>query len=65
MLDETIDSIGTLANSPLKINFSQNFQIICLLGQGTFSKVYKVLRIADRKMYAMKKIAMKFLTKHQ
>ena len=33
-----------------------NFEIICKLGAGGFSKVYKVRRKIDDKIYALKKV---------
>lgn len=36
----------------------QNFEIINTLGEGTYSTVYKVKRLTDQKLYAMKKVKM-------
>jgi NIMA (never in mitosis gene a)-related kinase len=38
-----------------------DFQIICKLGEGSFSNVYKVKRISDGEIYAMKKVKMGLL----
>ena len=38
-------------NSSLK-----DFKIISLLGSGSFSNVYKVIRTDDQKIYALKKV---------
>jgi len=39
-----------------------NFEIIKEIGDGTFSKVFKVLRKADKVVYAMKRVKMASLT---
>jgi NIMA (never in mitosis gene a)-related kinase len=36
----------------------QNFQILQKLGEGAFSTVYKVKRLSDNEIYAMKKVKM-------
>mmetsp|Transcript_1265 Transcript_1265/g.1308 ORF Transcript_1265/g.1308 Transcript_1265/m.1308 type:complete len:105 (+) Transcript_1265:48-362(+) len=33
-----------------------NFKIICKLGEGAYSSVYKVIRVVDKKEYALKKV---------
>jgi len=33
-----------------------NFEVLEELGKGAYSKVYKVQRITDRKIYALKKV---------
>ena len=41
----------------------ENFEIISKLGSGGFSKVYKVKRIIDNQIYALKKSTnIKFIT---
>lgn len=55
-MDETVSSFGTFA-SPIKSNSRLNdFKILGKLGEGSFSIVYKVLRLLDNKVYAMKKV---------
>lgn len=39
----------------------KDFEIISKLGEGSFSMVYKVRRISDDKLYAMKKVKMSLL----
>ena len=34
----------------------EDFQIISKLGEGAYSTVYKVMRIVDKKIYALKKV---------
>ena len=36
----------------------QNFEIVNTLGEGTYSTVYKVMRLSDQKLYAMKQVKM-------
>ena len=36
----------------------RDFKIICKLGEGSFSTVYKVKRISDNQEYAIKKVKM-------
>ena len=43
----------------------ENFEIICKLGSGGFSKVYKVKRKIDNKIYALKKVQMLNLSEKQ
>jgi NIMA (never in mitosis gene a)-related kinase len=38
-----------------------DFQIICKLGEGSFSSVYKVKRLSDGEEYAMKKVKLGML----
>ena len=42
-----------------------NFEIICKLGSGGFSKVYKVKRKLDNQIYALKKVQLLNLSKKQ
>jgi len=42
-----------------------NFEIIKEIGDGTFSKVFKVLRKSDKVVYAMKRVKMASLTKKE
>ena len=35
-----------------------DFKVISQLGKGTFSKVFKVERLTDGKIYALKKVSM-------
>lgn len=35
---------------------SKDFQILNKLGEGAYSTVYKVLRLEDNKVYALKKV---------
>jgi serine/threonine protein kinase len=37
-------------------NTLKNFNVIEKLGEGSFANVYKVQRIDDKKLYAMKKV---------
>ena len=41
----------------------ENFEIIKKLGTGSFSEVFKVLRISDGLEYAMKKVKLEKLSK--
>ena len=34
----------------------KQFKVMNQLGQGSFSKVFKVMRILDQKLYALKKV---------
>ena len=43
----------------------ENFEIICKLGSGGFSKVYKVKRKIDEQIYALKKVQMLNLSEKQ
>lgn len=43
----------------------ENFKIIKTLGSGSFSDVYKVLRLSDKKEYAMKKVKFSSLSKKE
>ena len=43
----------------------ENFEIIKELGSGTFSKVYQVKRIADKEIYAMKKVKLTTLSRKE
>lgn len=36
----------------------EDFEIICRLGEGAYSSVYKVRRISDKQLYALKKVRM-------
>ena len=42
-----------------------NFEIICKLGSGGFSKVYKVKRKIDNQIYALKKVQILNLSEKQ
>ncbi|EAR83044.2 Serine/Threonine kinase domain protein (macronuclear) [Tetrahymena thermophila SB210] len=64
-MDDTISSFGTFA-SPVKPNSKLNdFKILCKLGEGSFSTVFKVLRLVDNKIYAMKKVQMSRLNEKE
>lgn len=39
----------------------KDFKILLKLGEGSFSNVYKVMRISDKTEYAMKKVKMNIL----
>jgi serine/threonine protein kinase len=39
-----------------------DFKQLCLLGEGAYSAVYKVLRLADREIYALKKVKLPSLS---
>ena len=43
----------------------ENFKILKTLGTGSFSEVYKVLRISENKEYAMKKVKFSSLSKKE
>ena len=43
----------------------ENFEIICKLGSGRFSKVYKVRRKLDNQIYALKKVQILNLSEKQ
>ena len=43
----------------------ENFEIIKQLGSGSFSTVYRVRRIADMTEYAMKKVKLSALSRHE
>ena len=43
----------------------ENFEIICKLGSGGFSKVYKVRRKIDNQIYALKKVQILNLSEKQ
>ena len=43
----------------------ENFKILKTLGSGSFSEVYKVLRLSDNKEYAMKKVKFSSLSKKE
>ena len=43
----------------------ENFEIIKELGSGTFSKVFQVRRIADKEIYAMKKVKLTTLSRKE
>jgi NIMA (never in mitosis gene a)-related kinase 1/4/5 len=43
----------------------ENFKILKTLGTGSFSEVFKVLRISDNKEYAMKKVRFSSLSKKE
>jgi NIMA (never in mitosis gene a)-related kinase len=36
----------------------EDFEIICRLGEGAYSSVYKVRRVSDKQLYALKKVRM-------
>jgi len=40
----------------------QDFQVLARLGSGVFSSVYKVKRLIDDKLYAIKKVKLGGLT---
>jgi NIMA (never in mitosis gene a)-related kinase len=43
----------------------EDFQTVFKIGEGSYSKVYKVLRTADQKTYAMKKVPMKNISESE
>lgn len=45
----------------LKGGSLSDFQIICKLGEGSFSQVYRVKRLLDNKEYAMKKVKLQLM----
>lgn len=49
----------------MKHSSLKEFKVICLLGQGSYSKVYKVLRNEDNKHYALKKVQIDKLNKKE
>lgn len=42
-----------------------DFKQLCLLGEGAYSAVYKVLRLADREIYALKKVKLPSLSEKE
>ena len=40
----------------------KDFQILTKLGDGAYSTVYKVLRLEDNKIYALKRVKMNHLS---
>ena len=40
----------------------EDFQTIFKIGEGSYSKVYKVRRNADHRVYAMKKVAIRTIS---
>lgn len=40
----------------------ERFEILLTIGKGAYSTVYKVKRLADNKIYALKKVKMQGLT---
>jgi len=55
-----------MAKNPATNNISSNsladFKQLALLGEGAYSAVYKVLRLADREIYALKKVKLPSLS---
>ena len=49
----------------MKHSSLKEFKVINMLGQGSYSKVYKVLRIEDNKLYALKKVQIDKLNKKE
>ena len=43
----------------------EDFETICKLGEGTYSSVYKVKRISDNIIYAMKKVKLGMLNERE
>lgn len=64
-MDETLSSMGTFS-SPEKVRSKiSDFKILSRLGEGSFSTVYKVERLTDNKIYAMKKVRMGRLSERE
>jgi serine/threonine protein kinase len=49
----------------MKHSSLKEFKVLCMLGQGSYSKVYKVLRSEDQKTYALKKVQIDKLNKKE
>ena len=43
----------------------EDFQIISKLGEGAYSTVYKVKRIIDNQIYALKKVKLMYLSEKE
>lgn len=43
----------------------RDFVPLCKLGEGTFSTVYKVRRLSDQKIYALKKVKLNSLSQKE
>lgn len=43
----------------------KNFKQLALLGEGAYSAVYKILRLSDNKIYALKKVKLPTLSEKE
>jgi serine/threonine protein kinase len=51
-----IPGVSEPIQSSQQSNFVKNFVPLGMIGHGSFSEVYKVRRVADGKIYALKKV---------
>lgn len=64
-MEETLSSFGTFPSAEKVRSKISDFKVLGHLGEGTFSTVYKVERLTDHKIYAMKKVKMGRLSERE